>query len=155
MASMADTAFTIRPLDESDLGEWLRLRLLLWDETSEDDHKAEMVDIIEHADSQLVVVADIGGGRLVGFLEASIRSHVEDCETENVGYLEGWYVEEDYRRMGIGADLVKYAERWAAQKGSTEMASDAEIDNIVSLQAHVNLGYNETSRLVHLRKELK
>lgn len=152
---MADTAFTIRPLDESDLGEWLRLRLLLWDETSEDDHKAEMVDIIEHADSQLVVVADIGGGRLVGFLEASIRSHVEDCETENVGYLEGWYVEEDYRRMGIGADLVKYAERWAAQKGSTEMASDAEIDNIVSLQAHVNLGYNETSRLVHLRKELK
>lgn len=152
---MVDTAFTVRPLAESDLGEWLRLRLLLWDESSEDDHKAEMVDIIEHADSQLVVVADIGGGRLVGFLEASIRSHVEDCETDNVGYLEGWCVEEDYRRMGIGTDMVRYAERWAAQKGSTEMASDAEIDNLVSLQAHVNLGYNETSRLVHLRKELK
>ena len=152
---MADTAFTIRPLDESDLGEWLRLRLLLWDESGEEDHRDEMVDIIEHADSQLVVVADSGGGRLIGFLEASIRSHVEDCDTENVGYLEGWYVEEAYRQMGIGSSLVKYAESWARQKGCTEMASDAEIDNLVSQLAHIRLGYAETSRLVHLRKELK
>jgi len=151
---MADTPFTIRPLDESDLGEWLRLRLLLWDETSEDDHKNEMVDIIEHSDSQLVVVADLDGGRLAGFLEASIRSYVEDCDTDNVGYLEGWYVEDDYRRLGIGSSLVSYAEKWALQKGCTEMASDAEIDNTVSLQAHTRLGYAETSRLVHLRKEL-
>ena len=154
MASMADSAFMIRPLDESDLGEWLRLRMLLWDETGEDEHKAEMVDIIEHPDSQLVVVADVGGGRLAGFLEASIRPHVEDCETENVGYLEGWYVEEAYRQNGVGSNLVKYAEKWASQKGCTEMASDAEIDNTVSLQAHLKLGYEETSRLVHLRKEL-
>jgi hypothetical protein len=34
------------------------------------------------------------------------------------------------------------------------MASDAEIGNDLSLAAHLNLGYNETSRLVHLRKEL-
>jgi aminoglycoside 6'-N-acetyltransferase I len=152
---MADTAFTIRPLDESDLGEWLRLRLLLWDESDEDEHRIEMVDIIEHADSQLVVVAELSAGRLVGFLEASIRSHVEDCDTENVGYLEGWCVEGEYRQMGIGRSLVKFAEEWARQKGCTEMASDAEIDNTVSLQAHIRLGYAETSRLVHLRKELK
>ena len=151
---MVDTEFAIRPLDESDLAEWLRLRLLLWDECSEDDHKDEMVDIIEHADSQLVVVADLGSGRLAGFLEASIRDQVEDCDTENVGYLEGWCVEEDYRQMGIGRRLVKYAEEWARQKGCTEMASDAEVDNLVSLEAHVKLGYSETSRLVHLRKEL-
>lgn len=154
MASMTDTVFSIRPLDESDLPEWLRLRMLLWDESSEDDQKAEMVDIIEHADSQLVVVADTGNGRLAGFLEASIRSYVEDCDTDHVGYLEGWYVEEDFRQHGIGTNLVEYAEKWARQKGCTEMASDAEIDNSVSLQAHLRLGYEETSRLVHLRKEL-
>jgi len=154
MASMADTVFTVRPLDESDLGEWLRLRLLLWDQSDEEDQKAEMVDIIEHSDSQLVVVADIGNGRLVGFLEASIRSFAEDCETDNVGYLEGWYVEESFRHMGIGARLVKSAENWARQKGCSEMASDAEIGNPVSLKAHIKLGYSETSRLVHLRKEL-
>ena len=115
---------------------------------------AEMVDIIENSDAQFVAVADLGGGRLGGFLEASIRSHVEDCDTENVGYLEGWFVEESYRQLGMGGSLVNFAEEWARQKGCTEMASDAEVDNIVSQQAHSRLGYSETSRLVHLRKEL-
>ena len=151
---MADAGFTIRPLEESDLAEWLRLRLLLWDESSADDHSEEMVGIIEHADSQLVVVADLGNGQLSGFLEASIRSHVEDCETDNVGYLEGWYVEEAFRKMGVGGSMVSYAEQWAMQKGCTEMASDAEIENTISIDAHLSLGYEETSRLVHLRKEL-
>lgn len=128
--------------------------MLLWDESDEDDHKDEMLDIIEHADSQLVVVADNGGGHLLGFLEAGIRTHVEDCDTENVGYLEGWYVEEGSRRSGVGSRLVEYAEQWARQKGCTEMASDAEVDNTASLQTHLRLGYAETSRLVHLRKEL-
>ena len=151
---MAPNDFTIRPLNESDLGEWLRLRLLLWDESSENDHKDEMVGILENSDAQFVVVADLGDGRLAGFLEASIRSHVEDCDTENVGYLEGWYVDEAYRRSGIGRGLVAFAEKWARRKGCTEMASDAEVDNEISLQAHGRLGYQETSRLVHLRKEL-
>lgn len=149
---MADV--TIRPLAESDLGEWLRLRRMLWDESSENDHKDEMLDIIEHTDSQLVAVADAGRGRLVGFLEASIRSHVEDCDTDNVGYLEGWFVENGYRQEGIGGRLVRFAEDWARRKGSTEMASDAEVDNMVSQQAHLRLGYVETSRLVHLKKRL-
>ena len=151
---MANNDVSIRPLAESDLGEWLRLRQLLWDQSGEDDHKDEMVGIIEHSDSQFVVVADAGGGRLAGFLEASIRSHVEDCETENVGYLEGWYVDEAHRQQGIGARLVTFAEEWAREKGCTEMASDAEIGNTVSLEAHARLGYTETSRLVHLKKEL-
>jgi aminoglycoside 6'-N-acetyltransferase I len=149
---MATSDVTIRPLVEGDLGEWLRLRQLLWDQSREEDHKDEMYDILGHTDTQFVAVADAGGGRLVGFLEASIRSHVEDCETENVGYLEGWYVEEEFRHSGVGRQLVAYAEEWARAHGSTEMASDAEIDNEASLKAHLSLGYQETSRLVHLRK---
>ena len=151
---MADTEYIIRPLSENDLSEWLRLRLRLWDELDENGHKREMVDIIENSDSQFVAVADVGDGRLAGFLEASIRSHVEDCDTENVGYLEGWYVDESYRRTGIGSNLVGYAEEWARQKGCSEMASDAEVGNEVSQRAHEHLGYIETSRLVHLKKEL-
>lgn len=151
---MADTNFTIRPLAETDLAEWLRLRLALWDESDEDDHKSEMVDIIEHSDSQFVAVADVGNGRLAGFLEASIRTHVEDCDTDNVGYLEGWFVEPDHRQEGIGGRLVAFAEEWARRKGCTEMASDAEVDNMISLEAHTRLGYRETSRLVHLKKIL-
>lgn len=146
--------FTVRPLRESDLSEWLRLRSLLWDEIEVNDHKDEMLGIIDHPETQFVAVADVGQGRLAGFLEASIRSHVEDCETDNVGYLEGWFVDPPYRQIGVGRELVRSAEQWARKAGCTEMASDAEIDNSVSLSAHLKLGYNETSRLVHLRKEL-
>ena len=151
---MGEFEYNIRPLEEQDLSEWLRLRTLLWDEADEDDHRSEMVDIIEHSDSQLVAVADAGEGTLVGFLEASIRVFAEDCESDHVGYLEGWFVEDGHRQHGIGRGLVEFAEKWALHQGCTEMASDAELGNEVSLQAHLRLGYAETSRLVHLRKEL-
>ena len=146
--------FRVRPVSEEDINEWFRLRKLLWDESSDEEHQAEMLDIYEHSDSQLVLVAQTEDGKLIGFLEASIRPFVEDCHTDHVGYLEGWFVEEDYRRYGVGRKLVRGAENWARNKGCEEMASDSEIGNDLSFNAHLNLGYEETSRLVHLRKDL-
>jgi aminoglycoside 6'-N-acetyltransferase I len=150
---MTEYNFFVRPIQESDLQAWYRLRQMLWDELTEQEHQDEMLDIYEHTDSQLVLVAE-KDGRLVGFLEASIRPFVEDCHSDQVGYLEGWFVEPGFRRYGIGRDLVRAAERWARKKGCTEMASDAEVGNDLSLEAHLKLGYKETSRLVHLRKDL-
>ena len=151
---MPEQNYIVRPLREGDLEGWLTLRMHLWDQVSEDDHKAEMMDIFEHTDSQFVAIAELDSGQQVGFLEASIRPFVEDCHTDNVGYLEGWFVEPEYRTMGIGGQLVRAAEAWARKKGCTEMASDAEVGNDLSLEAHQRLGYEETSRLVHLRKDL-
>jgi aminoglycoside 6'-N-acetyltransferase I len=151
---MTQQNYNVRPVKERDINEWFRLRKLLWDESSDEEHKTEMLDIYEHSDSQLVLVAETDNGNLIGFLEASIRPFVEDCHTDHVGYLEGWFVEEEYRRYGVGRRLVRSAENWARSKGCTEMASDSEIGNDLSLKAHLNLGYDETSRLVHLRKDL-
>ena len=151
---MTEQNYRVRPVAEDDFSEWLRLRKLLWDETGDAEHEDEMADIFEHTDSQLVLVAETDNDRLVGFLEASVRPFVEDCETDNVGYLEGWFVEEFYRRRGIGGTLVEAAEDWAREKDCEEMASDAEVGNELSLTVHQKLGYEETSRLVHLRKVL-
>lgn len=151
---MASDQIAIRIVTESDLNEWLRLRKLLWDENADEDHRREMFEIIGHNETQLVAVADAGQGRLVGFLEASIRPFAEDCLTDFVGYLEGWYVEPEYRRSGIGRRLVAFAEQWARAKGCSEMGSDSEIGNETSVSAHLGLGYQITSRLVHFRKLL-
>jgi len=151
---MTSPQLIVRPIAEEDLSEWFRLRRKLWDATSDEDHQAEMLDIIDHVETQFVVVAEAGGGKLAAFLEASIRPFVEDCDSDNVGYLEGWFVDPEYRRHGLGRALVTAAEEWARGRGATEMASDAEIGNDQSLIAHMRLGYEETSRLVHLRKEL-
>jgi aminoglycoside 6'-N-acetyltransferase I len=149
-----DSKFRVRPLEEKDFQEWFRLRKLLWDGVGDDEHRAEMLDIFEHTDTQFVLVAETENGRLVGFLEASIRPFVEDCLTDRVGYLEGWFVEKDFRRRGVGRELVRAAENWARAKGCAEMASDSEIGNDASVLAHSRIGYTETSRLVHWRKEL-
>ena len=151
---MDDNQITVRQLEEKDVSGWFRLRKILWDQSTEDEHRAEMSDIYEHTETQLVLVAENSEGKLVAFLEASIRPFVEDCETDHVGYLEGWFVEAEYRQMGIGRKLVAAAENWAISRGCTEMASDSEIGNDLSLRAHQSLGYEETSRLVHLRKDL-
>src|SRR4051812_35177681 len=119
---MQNERFSVRPLRESDLNEWYRLRQMLWDATAEQDHKTEMLDIIENPESQLILVAEVDSGKLVGFLEASIRPFVEDCHTDAVGYLEGWFVEPQFRHSGIGRQLVKSAENWARRRGCTEMA---------------------------------
>jgi len=151
---MTGQNYRVREVMANDASEWFRLRKLLWDESNDDEHRTEMLDIYEHNETQLVLVAETDGGRLVGFLEASIRPFVEDCHTDHVGYLEGWFVEPEYREQGIGGQLVGTAENWARKKGCTEMASDSEIGNDLSLEVHQNLGYEETSRLVHLRKDL-
>ena len=148
---MAAREIIIRIVQSSDRAEWLRLRSLLWDETEESEHLAEMEEILDHQDTQLVLVASERDS-LIGFLEVSIRPHAEDCETDNVGYLEGWYVEQEYRRTGIGRSLVSNAEQWARDCGCVEMASDAEFGNEESIAAHSQLGYSETSRLAHFRR---
>lgn len=151
---MHNPVFTMRSFKESDFSEWFRLRKALWEGSSEDEHLAEMRDILDHNETQLVLIAEDEDGKILGFLEASIRPFVEDCHTDHVGYLEGWYVEPEFHRRGIGGGLVRLAERWARSKGCEEMASDAEIGNELSLTAHTKLGYEESSRLIHLRKDL-
>jgi len=101
-----------------------------------------------------VFVAERPDGGLCGFVETSIRPHVDGCSTRPVGYVEGWFVDPDVRRQGIGRKLVQAAERWAAIQGCKEMASDAHLWNTVSHESHEALGFKEGNRLVHFRKML-
>ena len=87
-------------------------------------------------------------------MEASIRPWAIGCEARPVGYIEGWYVDGDVRRRGVGRALVEAAEAWARSKGCRQMASDAELWNDVSHQAHGALGYREVARLVLFKKDL-
>jgi aminoglycoside 6'-N-acetyltransferase I len=144
---------TIRSYQPTDYPEWLRMRLTLWPDGSEADWQHEM-DEIAADPQQPVFVAERPNGKLGGFLEVSLRKYADGCDTSPVGYLEGWYVDADLRRTGVGAALVQAAEAWARSQGCTEMGSDTEIDNLVSFQAHLALGYEEAERLIHFCKAL-
>ena len=101
-----------------------------------------------------VLVADRGDGLLAGFVEIGSRNYAEGCETSPVAYLEGWYVDPDARRAGLGTKLVEAAEAWALMNGFAEIASDTELDNGISLQAHLALGFEEVERQICFKKSL-
>jgi aminoglycoside 6'-N-acetyltransferase I len=143
----------IRSYRDGDDAEWLRMRRALWDDCPDDQQVREMEENLS-SDVDEVFVAERPGGGLCGFLEAAIRPWAIDCDSRPVGYVEGWYVDEDVRQQGVGRALVVAAETWARSKGCRQMASDAELWNDVSHQAHRAIGYKEVARLVLYKKDL-
>ncbi len=146
----------VRPTTPGDVGAWLRMRCALWPEGSEAEHRAEIDRFLAGQLRQPLetLLAMNSSGDPVGFAELSIRSYAEDCATDHVAYLEGWYVVPEARRQGVGTALVRAAEQWARSQGCTEFASDALIDNQVSAAAHRALGFQETVQIRCFRKAL-
>ncbi len=143
----------VRPIEPEDLAEWLRLRRHMWPSTPEHRHIEEASSILSQPERVPVFVADLGS-ELAGFIEVSMRGHVEGCETGPVGYIEGWYVDPRHRRQGIGRVLMETAEAWAARHRCREMASDAALTNEGGRRLHARLGYEEAERRVFFRKKL-
>ena len=114
------------------------------------------IDMYLDAPAQDIVIlaAERPGGGLCGFIEVGSRNYAEGCESSPVPYIEAWFVDEDMRRQGVGRALFAAAEDWARARGYTEIASDVELHNDVSITAHKALGYEETDRIVCFRRSL-
>jgi aminoglycoside 6'-N-acetyltransferase I len=142
----------LRKIQQTDRSEYLRMRQALW---PADYHEVELEHFFKSPKPEWVTfVAERENGGLCGFIEVSERPWAEGCETSPVGYIEGWYVDPDLQRQGVGRLLVDAAEAWAKEQGFIEMGSDALIENETSLKAHTALGYREIERLVCFAKKL-
>jgi len=82
------------------------------------------------------------------------HDYVEGCETSPVGYLEGIYIEEKYRKMGYAKELLAMCEKWAKEKGCSEFASDCELINEASYEFHMKVGFTEANRIICFTKQL-
>lgn len=148
----------IRLVTPTDRAEWLRLLLGLHPELRESDH-VPSIDAyfdgtaIDELVPSAVFVAERDDGSLGGFLELSVRNYAGGCAGDTP-YVESWYVDEDLRGEGVGRALMAAAERWARDRGSTVLASDALLDNSLSHAAHQALGFEVVERIVVFRKRL-
>lgn len=149
---------TIRPVAPPDRSEWLRLLQGLHPELTEADHVPSIDAYLSNRTvgeliPAVVFVAERQDERLGGFLELSVRNYAEGCSGDTP-YVESWYVDEDLRGTGIGRALMEAAERWARDRGFTDLASDALLDNSLSHAAHQALGFEVVERIVVFRKSL-
>jgi aminoglycoside 6'-N-acetyltransferase I len=148
----------IRPVRTEDRDEWVRMRGALYRDCPPDEIDAWFAAKTAggtHLVGVAVLVAERPEGGLCGFVEIGMRNYAEGCETTPVAFLEGWYVDPDCRRAGIGRRLVAAAEDWARARGLRELASDTELENDLSFRLHLRLGFEEVERQICFRKTLQ
>lgn len=87
----------------------------LWPGHTEEELTAEMAELI--SSSEAVIFLAFEECRAVGFAQVQLRrDYVEGTTSSPVGYLEGIYVEETYRRRGIASRLT--AARGTMERGT-------------------------------------
>lgn len=152
---MSGQPIEVRRVSAPDHAEWSRMRMALWPH-AQSEHDDEIEAYLRAGDDvgAAVFVAVRAGGGLAGFVELRLRDFAEGCTSSPVAYVEGWWVDADARRRGVGEALMLAAEDWARSRGIRELASDCDFDNEVSLSAHLALGFSEAERVICLRKDL-
>ncbi len=91
----------------------------------------------------------------VGFCQVSLRhDYVEGTSSSPVGYLEGIFVKEDFRKKGMAKALIEAAENWAKKQGCLEFASDTSLENVASQALHEALNFKNKEIIVHYSKRI-
>lgn len=99
--------------DEKTLAE---LMLLLWPEHGEAELLAECEAFMEDENAGFFLKYEQGVP--AGFAQCQLRhDYVEGTKTSPVGYLEGIFVREEYRRRGYGRELLRACEAWGGETG--------------------------------------
>ena len=134
----------IESVTPADRDVWLDMRGRLWP-GSRGTHSRDVERFFsgQAREPLAVLLAKDDDGRALAFAEVSIRSYAEGCTTDNVAFLEGWFVMPHARGQGVGRALVAACEQWARSQGCSEFASDAEPDNDASIAAHLALGFSD------------
>lgn len=129
------------------------LAIHMWDTHTLEELTQEFFECMNKNDT--VVFLSIWEGQAVGFAQCGLRhDYVEGTSSSPVGYLEGIFVLEEYRKKGIAKELLSNCQKWAKEQGCQEFASDCEIINEASQEFHLKAGFEEKNRIICFAKKL-
>ena len=129
------------------------LAIQMWDENTLEGLEENFEEIMDSGESAIFLLKL--DGKAAGFAQCQLRhDYVEGTESSPVGYLEGIFVEEAYRKQGHAKELLKRCEQWAKEMNCTEFASDCGLDNEGSLAFHLKMGFLEANRIICFTKSI-
>ena len=129
------------------------LAILMWEEHTVEELAEELKEVIDSTEG-VVFLAKVDG-QAAGFAQCQIRhDYVEGTGSSPVGYLEGIFVNEAFRKQGVAKELLSACEAWAREQGCTEFASDCELTNQTSFEFHMKSGFEEANRIICFTKKL-
>ncbi len=143
----------IRKAEIKDLPILAELACRLWPDHTVEEMHTEFAEIIAKPDAAFFLADK--NETPIGLAQCQLRyDYVEGTDSSPVGYLEGIYVADGCRKQGIARELLFACESWAKAKGCSEFASDCELDNVQSLQFHLNVGFKEANRIICFTKKI-
>lgn len=143
----------IKKAEATDADKIAALAVQMWKTATVRELADEFSDTILQGNGQFFLKYD--QEQLVGFAQCALRcDYVEGTDTSPVGYLEGIFIKEAYRRKGYAKELLYECEKWAKEKGCQEFASDCEMDNDSSSRFHMAVGFEEANRIICFTKKL-
>ena len=130
------------------------MRAALWPQAARADLEREAAGLLARPSAAAAFLLR-DDATTIGFAEATVRvDYVNGCSTTPVAFLEGIYVQPEWRRRGAARLLCRAVEAWAGEQGCRGLASDTEIDNQTSQAMHEALGFAESERVVCYHKRL-
>lgn len=139
---------------QDDFNEWLDLALKLWSDESVEEMQRSLTNIL-HSPREAGFLVKDDNDKAIGFMNLSLRyDYVPGATQSPVAYVEGIYVEDEYRKQGVGTQLILYAQQWAIERGCVELASDALLENTASYEFHTKVGFQEVERVVTFIKQV-
>lgn len=104
----------INKADIKEISEYHRMRYILWPKHEEHELYEEMLKILNgrifyrNELSWTIFVAARESGELGGFIEITLYPELDFTNSKPVGFIEGWYVDEDLRRTGVGREVYAW-----------------------------------------------
>ena len=143
----------IRQATKEDVTCIAEMAIIMWDSNSVEELVEEFETMLNNEECAIYLYCI--DNMPIGFAQCGLRhDYVEGTESTPVGYLEGIFIQEEYRKKGYARDLLSECENWAKEKGCSEFASDCELNNDVSFDFHMNVGFTEVNRIICFTKQI-
>jgi len=145
--------FVVEVISNKNLKNLTGLFLELWPDCDFDEELENCKEILS-AENETCILIKVNSN-YVAFIQLAIRSdYVEGSTHSPTAYIEGIYVKENYRHLGLSKKLLKLAEEWGKQKNCKQLASDTELSNSGSIEFHKRVGFQEVNRIVCFIKDI-